>query len=100
MMQLHQDNNQFIEKGIKVIVICPEKEEKIKKFLTKKPMELTFIADPTHTIADHYNQQVSIFKLGRMPAQILIDQNGNKVFEHFAKSMTDIVENEKILAIV
>ncbi len=98
MMQLHQDKEKFENKDIKIIVICPEREDKIRKFLDKEPLDLTFVSDPTHTLADNYNQQVKLFKLGRMPAQILINQDGNKVLEHFANSMADIIENEEILA--
>ncbi len=96
MVQLHQDREKFKEKGIKIIVVCPENEEKIKKYLDKEPLDLVFVADPTHTLADFYKQQVKIFKFGRLPAQILLDKDRNTVFEHFATSMKDVVENERV----
>ncbi len=97
MVQLHQEKEKFAEKNTKIIVICPENEEKIKKFLAKEPIDLDFVADPTHALADRYNQQVKIFKLGRMPAQILINKDKKIVFEHFANGMKDIIENDEML---
>ncbi len=100
MVQLHEDKEKFEEKKIKVIAICPESEEKIKKFLNKQNLDLTFVADPSHSLAKSYNQQVSIFKLGRMPAQILLDKEGKRFFEHYSNSMMDIIKNEQILDLV
>ncbi len=100
MVQLHQDKEKFDEKKIEVIAICPENEEKIKKFLRKQNLDLTFIADPSHNLAKSYKQRVSIFKLGRLPAQILLDKEGNRIFEHYSNSMSDIMENEQILNLV
>ena len=39
-------------------------------------MPFTGIPDPKHKIADLYGQEVSITKLGRMPAQMVIDKQG------------------------
>ena len=46
-----------------------------------------------------YGQQVNLFKLGRMPAQVLIDKAGVARFVHYGHSMSDIPENEEILAL-
>ncbi len=99
MMQLHQDIEKFEAKKIKVLAICPEKVEGVEKYMQKNPLSFDLLADNSHVIADKYSQKVSIFKLGRMPAQIILDKNEEVLFEHHAKSMADIVENEEILTL-
>ncbi len=46
-----------------------------------------------------YGQEVNLFKLGRMPAQVLIDKAGMARFVHYGHNMQDIPPNEEILAL-
>ena len=57
------------------------------------------IPDPTHSVLKLYGQEVNLFKLGRMPAQVLIDKAGVARFVHYGHSMSDIPKNEEILAL-
>jgi peroxiredoxin Q/BCP len=57
------------------------------------------LPDPTHSVLKLYGQEVSLFKLGRMPAQVLIDKAGVARFVHYGHSMSDIPKNEEILAL-
>ena len=43
---------------------------------------------------------MKIFKLGRMPAQVLIDRQGTARFVHYGHSMADIPQNEEMLALL
>ena len=97
MLQLQQDLERFEEKGVRIVAVCPETEDKIEAFLEKHTCQFDFVSDPDHKHADQYGQQVKLLKLGRMPAQILIDKKGNIVFSHFASSMKAIVDNDEIL---
>jgi hypothetical protein len=47
-----------------------------------------------------YGQQVSLFKLGRMPAQVLVDRDGVARFVHYGHSMSDIPRNAEVLALL
>lgn len=96
MMQLHHDREKFAQRQIDIIVICPDKKHKIEAFAKKNGIELTFVADEEHKIAQEYGQEVALLKLGRMPMQILIDGT-QIIFQHSSSSMMDIVENDKIL---
>ncbi len=98
MMQLHQDRNLFAQKNIKVIVICPETIEGIEQFLTGHELAFDLVADNDHTLATKYGQKVVLLKLGRMPAQLIINKEETVVFRHYAKNMVDIIENKEILA--
>ena len=37
-----------------------------------------------------YGQEIKVFKLGRMPAQVLVDRSGMVRFIHYGHDMTDI----------
>jgi peroxiredoxin Q/BCP len=47
-----------------------------------------------------YGQEVKLFKLGRLPAQMLIDKSGKVRFVHYGHSMSDIPPNEEILKLI
>lgn len=98
MMQLHQNSKAMADKKIKVVVVVPENEKGLDKYLADNHLNLTFVPDPKHQIADKYQQQVKILRLGRMPAQVVLDTALNKVYQHFAKSMSDIIEEDEIFS--
>jgi peroxiredoxin Q/BCP len=56
--------------------------------------------DPTHSVLKRYGQEVNLFKLGRMPAQLIIDKAGIARYVHYGHSMSDIPKNEEILEIL
>ena len=47
-----------------------------------------------------YNQEVNIFKLGRMPLVTVIDRAGLIRFAHYGASMSDIPQNETLLDVI
>jgi peroxiredoxin Q/BCP len=47
-----------------------------------------------------YGQEVKLFKLGRLPAQVLIDKSQTVRFAHYGHSMADIPDNEEIFNFV
>ena len=63
-------------------------------------MPFTGLPDPGHRVMDLYGQEVKLLKLGRLPAQMLIDKSGILRFVHYGSSMADIPgisEIEKVL---
>ena len=60
---------------------------------------MTFIGlpDPEHKVLKLYGQEVNLFKLGRMPAMVIIDKTGQARFVHFGHSMSDIPGNREVL---
>ncbi len=97
MMRLHHDIEKFDKKSIRVIAVCPESVLGIEKFTNKQPMNFDMLSDEKHLIADKYRQQVKILKLGRLPAQIVIDKDQKVVFKHIGSNMKDIVEEDAFL---
>jgi peroxiredoxin len=58
------------------------------------------LADPEHTVARLYRQEVNLLRLGRMPAQLLADRQGRIRYQHYGHSMADIAINAEVLALL
>jgi peroxiredoxin Q/BCP len=99
MAQLRQDYAQFVARDIKVVVVGPEDARAFAAYWQKESLPFTGLPDPAHSVLKLYGQEVNLFKLGRMPAQVLIDKAGVARFVHYGHSMSDIPKNEEILAL-
>lgn len=97
---MRQDYDEFVKRGGEVIAIGPESEEAFSKWWHEHDMPFVGLADPDHSVSKLYGQQVKIFKLGRMPAQLIVDKKGMLRYKHYGTSMSDIPENVDILAIL
>ena len=97
MAQLRQDHAQFIERRAEVVVVGPENAEAFRRYWEQERLPFTGLPDPTHQVLKLYGQQIKIFKLGRMPAQVIVDRQGMARFVHYGHSMSDIPPNAEIL---
>ena len=97
MAQLRQDYNDFVEQDTVVIAVGPDSSQAFKDYWQKHALPFIGLADPDHKVAKQYNQEVNIFKLGRIPAQLIIDKSGIIRYRHYSNSMSDIPSNEEIL---
>lgn len=100
MAQLRHDHSKFIAHDVEIVIIGPEGAEAFINYWKKENLPFIGLPDPKYTILKLYGQEVNLFKLGRMPAQILIDKSGIARFAHYGNSMADIPANDEILAIV
>ncbi len=100
MTQLRQDYSLFRERDTIVVAVGPEEKEPFAQYWEDNQMPFIGIPDPEHRIADLYGQQVSMIKLGRMPAQMLIDKQGILRYVHYGNSMKDIPSNEEVIELV
>ena len=57
-------------------------------------------ADIRSKVAEQYHQEVNWFKLGRMPAVLVIDKGGLLRFVEYGESMQDIPANETVLKVL
>jgi peroxiredoxin Q/BCP len=99
MAQLRQDYAEFVARDIEVVVVGPENAEKFTDYFTKESLPFTGLPDPKASVLKLYGQEVNLFKLGRMPAQVLIDKAGVARFVHYGHAMSDIPENKELLAL-
>ena len=100
MAQLRQDYARFEEHDAAIVVVGPEDAAAFAKYWKKEELPFTGLPNPDHTVLKLYGQEVNLFKLGRMPAQVLIDKQGIARFVHYGHAMSDIPENEEILQII
>jgi peroxiredoxin len=99
MAQLRQDYSQFVARDIEVVVVGPEGARAFADYFAKEELPFVGLPDPKASVLKLYGQEVNLFKLGRMPAQVLIDKAGVARYVHYGHSMSDIPENAELLAL-
>lgn len=97
MAQLRQDYARFEAQDAAIVVVGPEDANAFVRYWRKEDLPFTGLPNPAHTVLRLYGQEVNLFKLGRMPAQVLIDKPGRVRFVHYGHSMSDIPSNSEIL---
>ena len=97
MAQLRQDYQEFVNRDVEVVVLGPEDAKTFAAYWQKEALPFIGLPDPKASVLNLYGQEVNLFKLGRMPAQVLIDKTGIARFVHYGHSMSDIPENTVFL---
>ena len=96
MAQLRQEYDRFIQLEAEVIVIGPDNADAFREYWQNEDLPFTGIPDPKASVLKLYGQEVNLFKLGRMPAQVIVDRAGIVRFVHYGHSMSDIPKNEEL----
>jgi peroxiredoxin len=99
MARLRQDYAEFVARDIEVVVVGPENAAAFAEYFRRESLPFIGLPDPTASVLKLYGQEVNLFKLGRMPAQVLIDRSGLARYVHYGHSMSDIPENAELLAL-
>ena len=99
-MQLHQDMAEFEKRETKIIIVGPDDKKAFSKYFRSHGYQFIGIPDAKNSILKTYGQEINIFKLGRMPAQVLIDKSGFARFVYYGHSMSDIPKNRDVLDII
>jgi peroxiredoxin Q/BCP len=97
MAQLRQDYSKFQALDTEIIAVGPEDADNFSMYWKSHKIPFIGLPDPTHSVLKRYGQEVNLFKLGRMPAQVLIDKQGLARYVHYGHAMSDIPENQEIL---
>jgi len=100
MAQLRQDEDEFRRRDVRIVIAGPESAAAFRTYFGEHDLSFIGLPDPEHRILKLYGQEVRLFKLGRMPAQVLIDRGGIARWAHYGHSMSDIPPNAEILALV
>ena len=100
MAQLRQDYQEFVKRQAQVIVIGPEDAKAFADYFQQHRLPFIGLPDPKASVLKLYGQEVNLFKLGRMPAQVIVDKAGVARFVHYGHSMSDIPENIEVLALL
>lgn len=100
MAQLRQDYVEFSKRQAQVIVVGPEDAGAFAAYFEKESLPFIGLPDPKASVLKLYGQEVNLFKLGRMPAQVIVDKAGVARFVHYGHDMTDIPANAEVLALL
>ncbi len=100
LAQLRRVYEDFVRRDTEVIVIGPEKKKAFKNYWRKEYLPFVGLPDPQRLVLDRFGQQVSLIKLGRLPAQTLVDKDGIIRFSYYGQSMKDIPPVETTLKAV
>jgi peroxiredoxin len=97
MAQLRQDYNDFLQREAEVLVVGPEGARTFARIWDEQQLSFVGLPDPRRKVLKLFGQKVNLWKLGRMPAQVVIDKQGIVRFAHYGKSMKDIPSTEILL---
>lgn len=100
MAQLRQDYQEFVKRDTQVIVVGPEDAKAFSAYWSKNQLPFVGLPDPKASVLKLYGQEVNLFKLGRMPAQVIVDKEGRARYVHYGHDMTDIPSNTELLELL
>ena len=99
MAQLRRDHVDFSARDVLVVVVGPEGAAAFAAYWRKEDLPFIGLPDPRGSVLRLFGQEVNLFKLGRMPAQVLVDKAGIARYVHYGHSMSDIPPNAELLAL-
>jgi len=100
MAQLRQEYDKFTALGAEILVVGPDNAEAFAKYWVDEHLPFPGLPDPKASVLKLYGQEVNLFRLGRMPAQVIIDRSGIARYVHYGHSMSDIPENEELFGLL
>ena len=100
MAQLRQGFEEFEKRGSEIVVVGPEGPKAFSDYWEEFDLPFVGLPDPKHTVLKLYGQEINLFKLGRMPAQLVVDKTGQVRYVHYGHSMGDIPSNAELWGIL
>ena len=100
MAQLRQDYDEFVQRSAEILVVGPDDQAAFAAYWQREQLPFVGLPDPGHSVLKLYGQEVNLFKLGRMPAQVMVDKAGRARYIHYGHSMSDIPENQELLGLL
>jgi peroxiredoxin len=100
MAQLRQDYGEFVQRDTEVVVVGPESAGVFAAYWAREELPFVGLPDPEYSVLKLYGQEVNLFKLGRMPAQVIVDKQGQARYVHYGHAMSDIPDDGELLALL
>ena len=100
MAQLRHDYDQFTNRQTRILVVGPDNAEAFSTYWHENSLPFIGLPDPKASVLKLYGQEVNLFKLGRMPAQVIVDREGMVRYVHYGHAMSDIPENAELLELL
>jgi len=100
LARLRDDHQRFVRRNTEIIAVGPNDAETFKRYWEDERIPFIGLPDPNHRVARMYRQEVNLFKLGRMPLNCIIDEQGYVRFAHYGASMRDIPSNAELFDVI
>ena len=97
MAQLRDEYSLFTDKNAEIVVVGPEDKNAFVEYFGDNELPFVGLPDPSTSVLKLYGQEVNLFKMGRMPALLIIDPDGYVRFVHYGHQMSDIPANQDVL---
>jgi len=97
---MRDDYEKFQQRGAEILALGPNTAPAFQQYWANEKIPYVGLPDPEHRVAVKYRQEVSLFKLGRMPLVCIIDKSGRIRYAHYGASMADIPENKTLLEVI
>lgn len=97
---MRYDYNRFARLDATIFVIGPEERETFAAHWRRENYPFVGLPDPEHRVADRYEQEVNLDKLGRLPALVLVDKSGAIQYQHYGDSIRDVAPNEELMTLL
>lgn len=97
LARLRDDYAAFTARDAEILVIGPDGPNAYRRYWSENNLPYIGLPDPKHKVADLYGQEWNLFKLGRVPALLIVDKSGLIRYQHYGNSMKDIPENALVL---
>ena len=97
---MRDDYAAFSARDAQIICIGPDNAQAYQRHWAENKLPYLGLPDPRHQVSNLYGQEWNIFKLGRVPALMLVDKDGQIRYQHYGDSMKDIPENSLILGML
>jgi peroxiredoxin Q/BCP len=98
--QFRSTYTKFQQREIEIIAIGQDSPQAFRDYWRDHQLPFIGLPDNNSEIADIYYQKVNLLKLGRMPAEFIIDPEGLIRFVHYGSSMSDIPEPGELLEVI
>jgi len=97
---LRDDYAHFQRRGAEIVAIGPDDWHAFRLYWQTHGIPFVGLSDADHTVARRYQQEVRLFRLGRMPLVCVVDADGFIRYAHYGASMADIPSNETLCDVI
>ncbi len=91
---------EFVSRDAVILAIGTDSPDSFQAYWKKENLPYIGLSDTKASVPRKYRQEVSLFKLGRMPLNCVIDLEGKIRYLHYGANMTDIPDNETFLQVI
>lgn len=81
-------------------MVGPDNAEAFQQYWKDHSIPFIGLPDPAYSVLKSFGKQAGLFKLGRVPTQILMDKRGFVRYAHFGHETADLPSNTEILILI